>query len=342
MNRTFSAWKIDGLEEQATISDFGDLVVSILSLLKRASDVSTPNESDEFDPYSIKSNHLAKLDNKVKTKLLIDMAGLLHYRACPLAKFVSTKMVQAWDPPSASTPCDTDQWVSNVVSEELSDTKVQLDTTKDELLESLRKIGTLQDEISELKDSLLAMKDSLLEKNVTAVQTAVQSEMKSYSSVIQTAAKSVKETCTAALAPSKIRSAITSASEDRSSNLIVYGLCENSTSNDSDKVKGLFHVLDEAPVLVRVERLGRDGGDGVRPVRVVMRTRETARTILGKSARLKDSGEYGTVYIAPDRTLEERVERRELVTKLKEKRENEPNKAWKIRRGVVVEVVESE
>ena len=32
----------------------------------------------------------------------------------------------------------------------------------------------------------------------------------------------------------------------------------------------------------------------------------------------------------------------ELVTKLKEKRENEPNKAWKIRRGVVVEVVESE
>ena len=218
----------------------------------------------------------------------------------------------------------------------MRDTETELNTTKDELLESLRKISSLQDEVSALKDSLLTMKDSLLERSVTAVQSAVQSEIQSYSSVLQTAATAVKETCTAALAPSKIRTAITSATGDRSSNLIVYGLEEN-TGSDNDKLKVLFTALDEAPVLSRVERLGKAGGEGVRPIRVVLRSRETARTILGKSARLKDSDNYKTVFISPDRTLEERLERRELVAKLKEKKESEPDKSWKIRNGSVVE-----
>ena len=115
----------------------------------------------------------------------------------------------------------------------------------------------------------------------------------------------------------------------------MYGLPESTDSNDCDQIKGVFQELGEAPVVSKVERLGRSG-ERVRPVRVVMRNREAARTVLGKSAQLKDSDSYQTVYIAPDRTVEERAERRVLVTRLRERRESEPEKIWRIRRGSVV------
>ena len=73
------------------------------------------------------------------------------------------------------------------------------------------------------------------------------------------------------------------------------------------------------------------------PVRVVLRSKETVGAILGKSARLKDSDQYQTVFISPDRSVEERKERRELVARLKERRKSEPNKVWKVRRGSIVE-----
>ena len=180
------------------------------------------------------------------------------------------------------------------------------------------------------------MKDSLLETSVNAVQAVVKEEIQSYSSVLESAATAVKESCVSALAPSKIRTAIVSALEDRSTNLIVYGLPESSDSTDRDSIKDLFQHLDEALVMSKVERLGRSG-EQVRPIRVVMRTREAARTILGKSARLKDSDLYQRVYIAPDRTFEERSERRALVARLRQMRDHEPEKVWRIRRGSIVE-----
>eukprot|EP00116_Pleurobrachia_bachei_P014187 sb/3474449/ len=118
------------------------------------------------------------------------------------------------------------------------------------------------------------MKDTMLEKSVSAVQTVVKDEIQNYSAVLQTAAATVNQTCVSALAPSKLRTAIASASVDRSNN------------------RDIFEHLSEAPVLSEVTRLGRRGGEGVRPVRVVLRNREIARTILGKSATLKDSDQY--------------------------------------------------
>ena len=193
-----------------------------------------------------------------------------------------------------------------------------------------------EDEVSALKESIISMKDSLLETRFN-VQTVVKEEIQSYSAVLETAATAVKESCMSALAPSKIRTAIASASEDRSTNLIIYGLSEPNDSTDCDRIKGVFQELGEAPVVSKVERLGRSGVQ-VRPVRVVLRNREAARTVLRKSAQLKDSESYQTVYIAPDRTIEERTERRALVARLRERRELEPEKVWRIRRDSVVEI----
>eukprot|EP00116_Pleurobrachia_bachei_P013608 sb/3473870/ len=145
----------------------------------------------------------------------------------------------------------------------------------------------------------------------------------------------MKQTCA-----TKIRAALASATVDRSANLMVYGLVESDNSTDTDKLKELFQHLDEAPVLSEVSRLGRRSDERVRPVRVVLRSRETARTILAKSAQLRDSETFQSVYISPDRTVEERTERRDLVAKLREKRELEPEKVFRIRRGSVVEIRE--
>ena len=162
--------------------------------------------------------------------------------------------------------------------------------------------------------------------------------MNSYASVLDTAATTMKQTCTSALAPTEI--ALASATVDRSAHLIVHGLAENTDGNDTSRLKELFEHLDEAPVLSEVSRLGRRSDDRARPVRVVLRSRETARTILGKSAQLKDSDSFQSVFISPDRTVEERTERRDLVARLKEKRGQEPEKIFRIRRGSVVEISE--
>ena len=248
--------------------------------------------------------------------------------------------------PPPPTPTSTEVSDASVNSEvlkqmesNLDDTKSKLDAAQLELLECHRKMSTLQDEVSALKDSIIEMKDSQLERSMTAVQTVVKEEMSSYSSVLQSAATTVKQSCESALAPTKLRAALASASSDRSSNLILYGLPETTDSSDIDQVKDIFQHLEEAPVLSGVERLGRRTEERVRPVRVVLRSRDIARTVLGKSARLRESELYKTVYISPDRTFEERDERRELVKVLKEKREREPEKEWRIKSGSVVEKV---
>ena len=77
-------------------------------------------------------------------------------------------------------------------------------------------------------------------------------------------------------------------------------------------------------------------------MKVVLRSKESVRGILGKASRLKESGTFRSVYVAPDRTLEERVERRTLVASLRKRRRSEPEKVWAIRQGSVVGTEKSE
>lgn len=329
MDRTFSSWRHGSPVENVTTVDLNRLETSIIATLRRAAGYPEPNnEGGEFDPNKLTTTYLGKLDTNKRNKMIADMAGLLWYRSLPLAR-LSRKHLEKKK--------ERNEGVQLQVLDDLNATRDRLDATKDELLERDRKIIALQDEVSALKDSIISMKDSLLETSVNAVQTVVKEEIQSYSAVLETAATAVKESCMSALAPSKIRTAIASASEDRSTNLIIYGLSEPNDSTDCDRIKGVFQELGEAPVVSKVERLGRSGVQ-VRPVRVVLRNREAARTVLRKSAQLKDSEFYQTVYIAPDRTIEERTERRALVARLRERRELEPEKVWRIRRDSVVEI----
>ena len=303
MDRTFSSWEHGVPGDEADVSDFLKLEVSIMGTLRLVGGYPDPNkEGGVFEAKRIVTSYLNKLDSNKKNKFMAEMAGLLWYRALPLAKHARS-MMEKQSKAAEAELVNSDLFEQ--LEEELSSAKVQLDNAQEELLEGHRKMSTLQDEVSSLKDTVISLKDSMLERSVDAVQTVVKNEIQSYSVV---AAAAVNNACTSALAPSKIRSAITSASTDRSCNLIVYGLGEDERSSDSDKVKELFQYLEEAPVLSKVERLGRSREEGTRPVKVVLRSKEIVRDVLGKAARLKGSEAFQAVFIAPDRTLEERGE----------------------------------
>eukprot|EP00116_Pleurobrachia_bachei_P002020 sb/3462282/ len=275
MDRTFSSWENGAPDDDVDVADYRKLEVSIMGTLRLVGGYPDPNkEGGIFEDKRMVHSYLAKLDTTKKTKFIAEMAGILWYRALPLTKHARSMMEKQ----------SNSEQLFEQLEEELSSAKVQIDNAREELLQGHRKISALQDEVSSLKDTVISLKDTMLEKSVNAVQAVVKNEIQSYSTVLETAATAVNQACTTALAPSKIRSAIASASTDRSSNLIVYGLCEDQRSSDSDKVKDLFEYLEEVPVLSKVERLGRSSEERARPVKVVLRSIQLSLSLSSMAA----------------------------------------------------------
>ena len=69
----------------------------------------------------------------------------------------------------------------------------------------------------------------------------------------------------------------------------------------------------------------------------LLRNRDSQWSVLSKKTRLRLTERYNKVYLAPDRTEEERKVRRDLVERLKERQQRDPGKRFIIRRGEVVE-----
>ena len=86
-------------------------------------------------------------------------------------------------------------------------------------------------------------------------------------------------------------------------------------------------------------RLGRFVDGTNRPVKLVFKNSDTRRFVLENKSRLRRSETFGRVYLAPDRTPEERAARRTLVDELKGKRAEFPDKTFFIRGGKVEESV---
>ena len=191
----------------------------------------------------------------------------------------------------------------------------------------------LQQKVISLQDELLEEKNKTTGKLVESVPSTVKEELKSYATVVQ-------KSCSASLAPAKLQAAIkkVSTEEERSCNLIVYGLEETADENTEDAVLAVIQHTDEKPKLVGCRRLGERSGEKARPIRVTFHTREMVRCVLANSAKLKEVDGYSRVYLSPDLTLEQRQERKKLLGVLKEKRENFPEKKFGIRKGVVTEL----
>jgi hypothetical protein len=130
--------------------------------------------------------------------------------------------------------------------------------------------------------------------------------------------------------------------EDRSRNLMVFGLPEG---NDCDKLKQLnsrvCEIFEHLGVKPRVEasRFGvkSKSPKSPRPIKVTLSSSTVARQILlclkARNLRLSDS--YKSIFVVPDRSIEQRAQQKELVNGLKRKKAEEPNKRHYIKGGQV-------
>ena len=202
----------------------------------------------------------------------------------------------------------------------------------------------LQQEIDQLKNEKIAdqntvikLQGQLIEQKsdeLTSVQTTVKSELKSWSSV-------VKNSCSKALAPKKMKAALKRASEeeDRSQNLVIYGLPEKNDEILEKRVLEVLENIDEKPRIVSCCRMGKtvsDGGPAIKPIKFTLSGSDHVRRVLSKARKLREVEGYDSVYISPDRSAEQRAAFRKLVLEVKQKRNLEPGRVHFIRNNKIV------
>ena len=159
----------------------------------------------------------------------------------------------------------------------------------------------------------------------------MQKEVRSYAIVVQ-------KTCVTALTPKVIQNyvKIANIANQRERNFIVHGITEEEGADLKTKIIPVFRHLDEQPFFTVLLRVGGAGSGKVRPVKVSLSSQDSLFTLLKKSKLLKEMTEFGSIFLSPDRTFDERAERRKLVDELRKKRSENPDKTFIIRKNVVV------
>ena len=182
-------------------------------------------------------------------------------------------------------------------------------------------------DLAEVQSELLQCKRDQIEYFQNRVQSTIKTELKSYSEAVK---KSKNEQVTL----KKIKTVVKDIVEDRSRNIMMFGLEETERENLDYKVRDIFEELKEKP-LFRAERVGRKTSeDSDRPVKVSMESSLIVSDILKKSKDLKQSV-FSHVYLKPDRTLEQRLKHKKIVAELKKSIQEAPEKHHFIKNGEV-------
>ena len=137
---------------------------------------------------------------------------------------------------------------------------------------------------------------------------------------------------------SNIKSAIKSVVQEteRQQQVILFGVSEDDP-HLADTVKEIVRCV-AAPANSTVRdycRIGVPASGKTRPVKVSFGCKDDAQAIIRGAKNLRTSEKYKKVFIAPNRTSEERIKRRKLVQLLREKKTKEPEKHHFIYRDAV-------
>ena len=135
-----------------------------------------------------------------------------------------------------------------------------------------------------------------------------------------------------------IKSAIKSVVQEteREQQAIIFGVSENDP-HLGDTVKEIVRSVG-APANSQVRdycRIGVPAPGKTRPVKVSFGSKDDAQAIIRGAKNLRTCEKYQKVFIAPNRTSEERIKRRKLVQLLREKKSKEPEKHHFIYRDAV-------
>ena len=206
---------------------------------------------------------------------------------------------------------------------------------QDQLIESQRSVIQLQEQLIESKDLQL---QSLQTTVKSSVEDTVKAQFKSYSEAVKT-----QQCESQSLTPDTLTTVVRKVveHEDRSKNVMIFGLPEEEEEKLNDKVIDVLEKIGERPRLDAC-RLGKKkvGGKG-RPVKVTLSNSAFISQILRKARNLKTTAEYQSVFISPDLTPEERTKQRELILELKKRTAEAPDMRHYIRGGKVFSVEKS-
>ncbi len=203
----------------------------------------------------------------------------------------------------------------------------------------LERIEQLQEEKIKDQETIINLQGKLIEKRedeISAMKATVESEMKTYSSA-------VTKTCSVALAPSKIQAAVKKVTEkhDRDKNIVIYGVEEKPSESLETVVEDILAQIDEKPLVKDVCRIGLVSKEKCRPIMLTLTSSDHVSEILRKTKRLRTKEGYKTVYICPDRSVEERKALKKLLEELKSKRKSDSDGDYRIRNNKVVRIQKS-
>ena len=207
---------------------------------------------------------------------------------------------------------------------------------KSQMIESQQTIIKLQSELLACKDEQL---DSLKVTVKSSVEESVKSEFRSYSAVLQDSSSN----CEKSISTDELKRVVQNVvqEEDRSKNLMIFGLPEKLDEELNATVSEVFQAVGEKP---RVEscRVGRKTSDKtVRPVKVTVASSTVVDQILSKVRRLKRVDKFKSVFVSADRSPEQRIQQRELIKELKRLSAEESDKRHFIKDGKVFSVAKT-
>ena len=185
----------------------------------------------------------------------------------------------------------------------------------------------MKDTIISLQSTKIENQEQLLEvkqQYMDSFQSTLRSEFKSYRDV---AFENIQPAAT--VSHTNIEPAVKKVVQDEESskNVILFGVQESDHEEVESVVSRLFARIGEKPHVSECLRLGKKSDDGPpRPIKVSLRSSETAMQLRFNRRCLKEDPETKRVYISPDRSREERELRKGLVKEMRERMRSDPSK----------------
>ena len=195
--------------------------------------------------------------------------------------------------------------------------------------------------VDEMKTKVMDSQKQLItrqQEELASVKDAVQNEMKSWADVVKKSEKQTRQ-----LTTKSVKEAVKAVTEEgeRSKNLIIYGAMDDEAAEMGFPIKydgakeAFTSICDEieCPDL-EVEycaRIGEWKSDRTRPIKVRFRKAADVATMLRNASKLKSTEEFKKVYLAPDRTPEQRAAHSKLVNQMKELIKVDSSKYYYIR-----------
>ena len=167
-------------------------------------------------------------------------------------------------------------------AEKMKQLKAELSSTKSQLIENQQWVISLQEQLNSCKDKQLEGVETVVKASVAS---NLKEQFKSYSDAV---AENVMVCSTEGLTdPKTLKNVVKSVvqEEDRSRNVIIFGLPEEKNENDESRVQEIFEEIGQKPTL-EASRVGKSSKDnGKRPVKVSLSCVSTVYQILSQARK---------------------------------------------------------